>query len=167
MQVIATRVSTGDECSIIIEDGLPAGKSYSDVVTELTPRPLWPWQYLRNSDLCKSFLGTGKASQGPDLRAAQGVEILTGEGHAEPDLHRRGRRHNQLDVKRSPRPMNWAHLMQIVRDLASNLQGFRTIVFDTSDWMERLAVAHILGINGSTEMGKDASGKRTGGNPRS
>lgn len=33
LQVIATRVSTGDECSIIIEDGLPAGKTYADVVT--------------------------------------------------------------------------------------------------------------------------------------
>lgn len=69
----------------------------------------------------------------------------------------------RLDVKRTPRPMNWAHLMQIVRDLASDLQGFQTIVFDTSDWMERLAVAHILGINGSTEMGKDASGKKDWG----
>lgn len=69
----------------------------------------------------------------------------------------------RLNVKRTPRPMNWAHLMQIVRDLASDLQGFQTIVFDTSDWMERLAVAHILGINGSTEMGKDASGKKDWG----
>jgi len=39
LQVIATRVSTGDECSIIIEDGLPAGKSYSDVVTGIDARP--------------------------------------------------------------------------------------------------------------------------------
>jgi len=33
LQVIATRVSTGDECSIVIEDGLPAGQTYADVVT--------------------------------------------------------------------------------------------------------------------------------------
>lgn len=33
LQVIATRVSTGEECSIIIEDGLPVGKTYADVVT--------------------------------------------------------------------------------------------------------------------------------------
>ena len=39
LQVIATRVSTGDECSIIIEDGLPAGKSYSDVVTGIDASP--------------------------------------------------------------------------------------------------------------------------------
>ena len=39
LQVIATRVSTGDECSIIIEDGLPAGKSYADVITGIEARP--------------------------------------------------------------------------------------------------------------------------------
>jgi len=33
LQVIATRVSTGDECSIVIEDGLPRGLTYADVVT--------------------------------------------------------------------------------------------------------------------------------------
>lgn len=33
LQCIATRVSTGSECQLIIEDGLPAGKTYADVVT--------------------------------------------------------------------------------------------------------------------------------------
>lgn len=33
LQVIATRVSTGDECAIVIEDGLPVGMSYADVTT--------------------------------------------------------------------------------------------------------------------------------------
>ena len=33
VQVIATRVSTGGECTIVIEDGLPVGQSYADVVT--------------------------------------------------------------------------------------------------------------------------------------
>lgn len=33
LQVIATRVSTGEECSIVIEDGLPVGETYADVVT--------------------------------------------------------------------------------------------------------------------------------------
>lgn len=33
LQIIATRVSTGGECSIIIEDGLPQGMSYADVIT--------------------------------------------------------------------------------------------------------------------------------------
>lgn len=33
LQAIATRVGTGDECALIIEDGLPKGKTYADVVT--------------------------------------------------------------------------------------------------------------------------------------
>lgn len=33
LQVIGTRVSTGDECAVIIEDGLPVGETYADVVT--------------------------------------------------------------------------------------------------------------------------------------
>lgn len=36
LQAIATRVSTGDECSIIIEDGYVAG---ADTVPEITPEP--------------------------------------------------------------------------------------------------------------------------------
>lgn len=35
LQAIATRVSTGEECSIIIEDGLPQGQSYLDVTNEV------------------------------------------------------------------------------------------------------------------------------------
>lgn len=37
LQVIATRVGNGDECSIVIEDGLPAGETYADVVTGVKP----------------------------------------------------------------------------------------------------------------------------------
>lgn len=35
LQAIATRVSTGEECTLVIEDGLPAGQSYADVVAGL------------------------------------------------------------------------------------------------------------------------------------
>jgi predicted ATP-dependent endonuclease of OLD family len=37
LQAIATRVSTGEECSIIIEDGLPAGKTYLETARPLAP----------------------------------------------------------------------------------------------------------------------------------
>jgi hypothetical protein len=37
LQAIATRVSTGEECTLVIEDGLPAGQSYADVVAGLAP----------------------------------------------------------------------------------------------------------------------------------
>jgi hypothetical protein len=33
LQCIATRVSVGGECSIIIEEGLPKGKTYADTIT--------------------------------------------------------------------------------------------------------------------------------------
>jgi len=35
LQCIATRVSTGEECSIIIEDGLPVGKTYGEIVANV------------------------------------------------------------------------------------------------------------------------------------
>ena len=46
LQIVSTRVSTGDECSIIIEDGLPAGQSYLETVApipaaEPTKREEW------------------------------------------------------------------------------------------------------------------------------
>lgn len=40
LQVIATRVSTGDECSIIIEDGLPQGETFIETVTQVKGTPL-------------------------------------------------------------------------------------------------------------------------------
>lgn len=39
LQAIATRVSTGDECSIIIEDGYIKGQE--NVVPEVTEKPKW------------------------------------------------------------------------------------------------------------------------------
>lgn len=41
LQAIATRVSTGEECTIIIEDGLPAGQTYVETVTETKPWGEW------------------------------------------------------------------------------------------------------------------------------
>lgn len=42
LQVIATRVSTGAECTIVIEDGLPVGQSYADVTTGVYAPPTPP-----------------------------------------------------------------------------------------------------------------------------
>ena len=39
LQAIATRVSTGEECTLVIEDGLPVGQSYADVVTGVSAAP--------------------------------------------------------------------------------------------------------------------------------
>lgn len=43
LQIIATRVSTGAECSIIIEDGLPQGETYADVVTGVSATQTEEW----------------------------------------------------------------------------------------------------------------------------
>lgn len=43
LQAIATRVSTGDECSIIIEDGLVAGQEYTPRPAPLTIEPTTEW----------------------------------------------------------------------------------------------------------------------------
>lgn len=43
LQVIGTRVSTGDECAVIIEDGLPQGETYADVVTGVNASAEQPW----------------------------------------------------------------------------------------------------------------------------
>lgn len=42
LQVIATRVSTGEECALIIEDGLPQGQTYVEVVTAEDDKK-WEW----------------------------------------------------------------------------------------------------------------------------
>jgi hypothetical protein len=41
LQVIATRVSTGDECSIVIEDGTGISAGYEET-TETAPAPAAP-----------------------------------------------------------------------------------------------------------------------------
>ena len=38
LQAIATRVSTGDECSIIIEDGYVAGQQVTEESSDITPK---------------------------------------------------------------------------------------------------------------------------------
>jgi hypothetical protein len=39
LQVIATRVSSGSECTLIIEDGLPAGWTHADAIAAQQPTP--------------------------------------------------------------------------------------------------------------------------------
>lgn len=41
LQAIATRVSTGDECSIIIEDGYVKGEEHSEDIPQTSSKPLW------------------------------------------------------------------------------------------------------------------------------
>lgn len=41
LQAIATRVSTGDECSIIIEDGYVKGEEHLEDIPQTSSKPLW------------------------------------------------------------------------------------------------------------------------------
>lgn len=52
-----------------------------------------------------------------------------------------GTRH--LDVARTPRPTSWSMLKAIVEDLTKDAKGFKTLVIDTADWADRLAVADV------------------------
>jgi hypothetical protein len=49
-----------------------------------------------------------------------------------------------LDVYRTPAPMSWAQLLQIIAELQRNTpEGFKTLVIDTLDWAQRLCIDHV------------------------
>lgn len=93
--------------------------------------------------------GVGKSSLAKDMPKPIFIDVEGGT--------------TRLDVDRTPTPTSWAHMRQIVGELAKDQMGYETLVFDTSDWMERLAIRQVLAETGSTELGKDASGKKDWG----
>jgi hypothetical protein len=48
-----------------------------------------------------------------------------------------------MDVARTPTPTSWTMLLQMVSEIQRNPQGFHTLVIDTADWAERMAIAHL------------------------
>lgn len=50
----------------------------------------------------------------------------------------------QLDVDRTPKPTSWQMVKAIAEDLTRDCQGYKTLVIDTADWLEKLCVAEIL-----------------------
>lgn len=60
---------------------------------------------------------------------------------------------SRLDVARTPRPTTWAHMKQIVAEIVNDPMGYETVVFDTADWMEKLAVKQVCAQNGFAGMG--------------
>jgi len=65
-----------------------------------------------------------------------------------------------LDVARTPRPTSWTHLLSIINDITRDPMGFKTVVVDTGDWAERLAIAQICAqFNMSSLGGNDDWGK--------
>lgn len=60
---------------------------------------------------------------------------------------------SRLDVARTPRPNTWAEFIRILTDLAKDTMGFETIVVDTADWAEKLAIKQVCAENGYKAMG--------------
>jgi hypothetical protein len=60
---------------------------------------------------------------------------------------------SRLDVARTPRPTTWAHMKQILVELAKDQMGYETLVFDTADWLEKLAIKQVCAQNGFAGMG--------------
>lgn len=60
---------------------------------------------------------------------------------------------SRLDVARTPRPTSWTHFLQIVRELVRDNHGYETLVIDTADWLEKLAINHICAANGWKSLG--------------
>lgn len=48
----------------------------------------------------------------------------------------------RLDVDRV-QPQSWAAVLQVVDELARHCNGYRTLVFDTADWLEKMAASAV------------------------
>lgn len=60
---------------------------------------------------------------------------------------------SELDVARTPRPTSWTHLLQIVKDIIRDPQGYKVLVLDTADAIERLAITHVCQSLGVPALG--------------
>lgn len=59
----------------------------------------------------------------------------------------------KLDVKRTAKPTSWAMLMTYISELLVDNMGFRTVVIDTSDWAEKLAIKAVCAENNLISLG--------------
>lgn len=53
-----------------------------------------------------------------------------------------------LDVMRFDKPDTWTVLLEMVKLIANVDHGYQTLVIDTADWAEALAIKHICNMNG-------------------
>lgn len=60
---------------------------------------------------------------------------------------------DSMDVKRAPYPTSWTMFKSVVEELTKNAQGFKTLVVDTADWADRLAVAEVCALGKKKSMG--------------
>ncbi len=50
---------------------------------------------------------------------------------------------SHMDVRRIEKPQSWEELIAIVNEVSATPNICKTLVIDTADWAEQLAVAHI------------------------
>lgn len=65
----------------------------------------------------------------------------------------------RLDVQRTPKVSSWAMLMSQIDELIKNNHGYQTLVIDTIDWAERLAVDHVCAAAAKTGIEDFGYGK--------
>jgi hypothetical protein len=53
---------------------------------------------------------------------------------------------NELDVSRA-KPKDWIHLKKILKALNEEDHNYKTVVFDTIDWLEQLQLRHLKSVN--------------------
>lgn len=61
-----------------------------------------------------------------------------------------------LSVDRTPMPSSWGHLFQIISEIRRDPMGYKTVVLDTADWTQRLAILEMCAkksIDGIEGMG--------------
>jgi len=60
---------------------------------------------------------------------------------------------SDLDVARAPVPSSWTALVDMVEQFARDHHGYETLVIDTADWAEKLAITHVCAVNHFTALG--------------
>jgi len=60
---------------------------------------------------------------------------------------------DQLDVARTPKPASFEMVRQIITDFRLDPQGYQTLVVDTADWAERLAIIEVCNQNNLGSLG--------------
>ncbi len=64
-----------------------------------------------------------------------------------------------LDVARLPAPLTWFDVLEAVRVLTEDEHDFKTLVFDTLDWLEPLCWAHVCAMGGKKDIEDFGYGK--------
>lgn len=53
---------------------------------------------------------------------------------------------SQLDVARTDKPTSWTMLLSMIGELKRDHQGFKTLVIDTADAVERMCLSHVCAV---------------------